>query len=141
MPIRLLWFLPTDGDSRSDLSLGAAVGADKAGGDREGERAPELGYLAQVARAAEALGFAGALTPNDGGRTDDLEVSPNLWAGIGLVRGGAGTALVGSHEEVGVTDILTMPWAAYSGRDAPLDQKIEGLARFYEDIVAPVNDL
>jgi alkanesulfonate monooxygenase len=29
-----------------------------------------------------------------------LEVSPNLWAGYGLVRGGAGTALVGSHAEV-----------------------------------------
>jgi alkanesulfonate monooxygenase len=29
-----------------------------------------------------------------------LEVSPNLWAGVGLVRGGAGTALVGSHTEV-----------------------------------------
>lgn len=34
------------------------------------------------------------------GRTDNLEISPNLWAGVGLVRGGAGTALVGSHEEV-----------------------------------------
>ncbi|BBP83436.1 MULTISPECIES: LLM class flavin-dependent oxidoreductase [unclassified Pseudomonas] len=30
----------------------------------------------------------------------ELEVSPNLWAGVGLVRGGAGTALVGSYEEV-----------------------------------------
>lgn len=30
-----------------------------------------------------------------GGRREDLEISPNLWAGIGLVRGGAGTALVG----------------------------------------------
>jgi alkanesulfonate monooxygenase len=30
----------------------------------------------------------------------DLEVAPNLWAGVGLVRGGAGTALVGSHDEV-----------------------------------------
>lgn len=29
-----------------------------------------------------------------------LEISPNLWAGVGLVRGGAGTALVGSYEEV-----------------------------------------
>jgi alkanesulfonate monooxygenase len=29
-----------------------------------------------------------------------LTVAPNLWAGIGLVRGGAGTALVGSHAEV-----------------------------------------
>lgn len=35
-----------------------------------------------------------------GGRTDRLEIAPNLWAGVGLVRGGAGTALVGSHEEV-----------------------------------------
>lgn len=35
-----------------------------------------------------------------GGSTERLEVSPNLWAGVGLVRGGAGTALVGSHEEV-----------------------------------------
>ena len=29
------------------------------------------------------------------GKRDRLEVSPNLWAGVGLVRGGAGTALVG----------------------------------------------
>jgi alkanesulfonate monooxygenase len=29
-----------------------------------------------------------------------LEVHPNVWAGIGLVRGGAGTALVGSYEAV-----------------------------------------
>ena len=35
-----------------------------------------------------------------GGRREGLEIHPNLWAGIGLVRGGAGTALVGSHEEV-----------------------------------------
>lgn len=35
-----------------------------------------------------------------GGRTDQLEVYPNVWAGVGLVRGGAGTALVGSHTEV-----------------------------------------
>ncbi|WP_028311162.1 FMNH2-dependent alkanesulfonate monooxygenase [Derxia gummosa] len=35
------------------------------------------------------------------GRTRaDLEISPNLWAGVGLVRGGAGTALVGSAEQV-----------------------------------------
>jgi len=35
-----------------------------------------------------------------GGSRDGLTVSPNLWAGVGLVRGGAGTALVGSHEAV-----------------------------------------
>jgi alkanesulfonate monooxygenase len=31
---------------------------------------------------------------------DSLEIYPNLWAGFGLVRPGAGTALVGSHAEV-----------------------------------------
>lgn len=30
----------------------------------------------------------------------DLEIAPNLWTGVGLVRGGAGTALVGSYDEV-----------------------------------------
>ncbi len=34
------------------------------------------------------------------GRRDRLEVSPNLWAGVGLARGGAGTALVGNPEQV-----------------------------------------
>ena len=35
-----------------------------------------------------------------GGRRDKLVVGPNLWAGIGLVRGGAGTALVGDPDQV-----------------------------------------
>ncbi|WP_026566775.1 FMNH2-dependent alkanesulfonate monooxygenase [Bacillus sp. UNC41MFS5] len=34
------------------------------------------------------------------GSKDHLEISPNLWAGVGLVRGGAGTALVGDPETV-----------------------------------------
>jgi alkanesulfonate monooxygenase len=40
------------------------------------------------------------MTALHGGRVDKLEIYPNLWAGVGLVRGGAGTALVGSHQEV-----------------------------------------
>lgn len=41
-----------------------------------------------------------------GGRFDrrdvraGLEIAPNLWAGVGLVRGGAGTALVGNPQQV-----------------------------------------
>ena len=31
---------------------------------------------------------------------EDLMIAPNLWAGVGLVREGAGTALVGSHQQV-----------------------------------------
>ncbi|MFP1729066.1 FMNH2-dependent alkanesulfonate monooxygenase [Lonsdalea quercina] len=34
------------------------------------------------------------------GSRDDLRIGPNLWAGVGLVRGGAGTALVGSPRQV-----------------------------------------
>lgn len=41
----------------------------------------------------------GQLHDEKGGRSH-LEISPNLWAGVGLVRGGAGTALVGSPETV-----------------------------------------
>lgn len=36
---------------------------------------------------------------HDGDRSK-LEIFPNLWGGIGLVRGGAGTAFVGSAQEV-----------------------------------------
>ena len=50
-------------------------------------------------RRSESEGQRRMLDLNKGSR-DDLEVYPNVWAGIGLVRGGAGTALVGSHEEV-----------------------------------------
>ncbi|MFC5701143.1 FMNH2-dependent alkanesulfonate monooxygenase [Cohnella faecalis] len=35
-----------------------------------------------------------------GGDRSALVISPNLWAGIGLVRGGAGTALVGDADSV-----------------------------------------
>ncbi|MEI7444997.1 MAG: FMNH2-dependent alkanesulfonate monooxygenase [Burkholderiales bacterium] len=48
--MKLLWFLPTHGDSRY---LGTS----------EGARAVSLDYLSQVARAADRLGFHGVLTP------------------------------------------------------------------------------
>jgi alkanesulfonate monooxygenase len=48
------WFLPTNGDSRTDLSLGNAVGAagSRVTGNVEGreERAPDVGYIGQIAR-------------------------------------------------------------------------------------------
>ncbi|WP_141718596.1 LLM class flavin-dependent oxidoreductase, partial [Enterobacter sp. IF2SW-P2] len=34
------------------------------------------------------------------GQRENLEISPHLWAGVGLVRGGAGTALVGDGPTV-----------------------------------------
>lgn len=65
---------------------------------------------ADIAKAQEALAASQsvgqqrmrALHDDHTSYTDphQLEVHPGLWSGVGLVRGGAGTALVGSHEEV-----------------------------------------
>ncbi|MGW1591589.1 LLM class flavin-dependent oxidoreductase [Streptomyces sp. NPDC002386] len=49
---------------------------------------------------SESEGQRRMLALHGGGSRASLEIHPNLWAGIGLVRGGAGTALVGSHAEV-----------------------------------------
>src|SRR6201996_9003378 len=60
MAPRFFWFLPTTGDSRS------IVGGSHASANRElpsGYRAPSRRYLAEVARAADRLGFEGVLTP------------------------------------------------------------------------------
>ncbi|MFZ5551358.1 MAG: FMNH2-dependent alkanesulfonate monooxygenase [Pseudomonadota bacterium] len=64
-----------------------------------------------VARAQQTFGRMDSegqrrMAALHGGRFDKhdvrrgLEVAPNLWAGVGLVRGGAGTALVGSPQQV-----------------------------------------
>jgi alkanesulfonate monooxygenase len=63
MGVVLHWFLPTNGDSRSDLSLGNAVGAAGSRVLGGGERPPDIDYMGLIARAAERLGFAAALTP------------------------------------------------------------------------------
>jgi alkanesulfonate monooxygenase len=60
----------------------AAAAADFAATQSEGQR-----------RQAELA----ARAASDPGR---MEIHPNVWAGIGLVRGGVGTALVGSYQEV-----------------------------------------
>nr|AXL05954.1 alkanesulfonate monooxygenase [uncultured bacterium] len=57
-----------------------------------------------VAAAQAALGRSESVGQRrmpalHGGSRSGLEIHPNLWAGVGLVRGGAGTALVGSHSE------------------------------------------
>jgi alkanesulfonate monooxygenase len=57
----------------------------------------------QQLRASESVGQQRMVALHGGGLdrgVRGLEIAPNLWAGIGLVRGGAGTALVGSHSEV-----------------------------------------
>lgn len=80
-----------------DTSEQAWAEADRllAGFDPETVKAVQAG----LARS-ESEGQRRMLALHGGGNREGLEIHPNLWAGIGLVRGGAGTALVGSHDEV-----------------------------------------
>lgn len=41
-------------------------------------------------------------------------------------------------ETGGVTDVMTMPWAYYGPLDAPLEQKIDGMRRFHDEVMAPL---
>src|SRR4029453_526698 len=59
MTLDFHWFLPTNGDSRQIVGGGHGAAPRGAGGDRP----PSVPYLGQIARAAEQLGFVGALTP------------------------------------------------------------------------------
>ncbi|MBO9534316.1 MAG: LLM class flavin-dependent oxidoreductase [Solirubrobacteraceae bacterium] len=81
MSVTLHWFLPTNGDSRSDLSLGNAVGAAGsrvAADGSSGDRRPTLEYLTQIAVAAEQNGFTGALTPTSSWCEDALVTAAAL---------------------------------------------------------------
>ena len=65
-------------------------------------RLPDAAIAAAQKKFAEESDSVGQqrMSVLHGGKRERLEIAPNLWAGIGLVRGGAGTALVGSAETV-----------------------------------------
>lgn len=56
-------------------------------------------FQSAMAKGSDSVGQA-RMSALHGGKRDNLEISPNLWAGIGLVRSGAGTALVGDAETI-----------------------------------------
>jgi alkanesulfonate monooxygenase len=64
----------------------------------------EIEFAQRILGRSESVGQERMLALNAGyqagGSARELEIYPNLWTGVGLVRGGAGTALVGSHEQV-----------------------------------------
>lgn len=70
--------------------------------DPEAVRAVQTGLARSQSegqrRMAELHGRGEGFTAGADARS--LEIAPNLWAGVGLVRGGAGTALVGSYDQV-----------------------------------------
>jgi len=54
----------------------------------------------KFANESDSVGQRRMSALHNGGKRDGLTIAPNLWAGIGLVRRGAGTALVGDPATV-----------------------------------------
>ena len=75
--LRFHWFLPTNGDGRDIVGGGHGVATGAAGAIRPATAQ----YLGQVARSAEQLGFAGALTPT-GAWCEDAWVATAMLAGV-----------------------------------------------------------
>ncbi|WP_300609584.1 LLM class flavin-dependent oxidoreductase, partial [Trebonia sp.] len=63
MSLRFHWFLPTNGDGRDIVGGGHGVATSAGTAVGATVRPPSIGYLGQIARSAEQLGFEGALTP------------------------------------------------------------------------------
>jgi probable F420-dependent oxidoreductase len=111
-----------------------------------GERIPiYVGGLSEIAfaRAARHDGWVGDLYT-----IEEAAAHAERLAAIRAEQGATGdfsviTALTDAFlpehfaeaEERGVTDVWTAPWAYYHGMDATLDQKIEGMEKFADDIM------
>ncbi len=69
MTLRFHWFPPTSGDGRAITGRGHSMppsgpaGASHVTGVAAARRPPDIGYLGQIARSAEQLGFEAVLTP------------------------------------------------------------------------------
>ncbi|MDQ1702003.1 MAG: alkanesulfonate monooxygenase [Frankiaceae bacterium] len=66
-------------------------------------RPETIARLAAVTKATDSVGFQRQFAHHDGkvpDRARDLEIYPNIWPGMSLLRQGPGTALVGSHQQV-----------------------------------------
>ncbi len=87
------WAVADDMLAHMSAEAIAAAQADFANTMSEGQR-----RMAQL--HAEANSGPAQSRAAHSGKGSRLEIHPNVWAGIGLVRGGAGTALVGSYAEV-----------------------------------------
>ncbi len=71
------WFLPLTGDSRTDLSLGSATNNERR--DRPpASRPATVGYLSQIARAAEHLGYESVLIPTGGANEESWTIASAL---------------------------------------------------------------
>lgn len=94
---------------------------------------PETIAAAQRALArSESVGQQ-RMPAQHGGSRDRLEIAPNLWVGVGLERGAAGTALVGSHADVadwtGSRSITRWAWTTSCSSATRIWRRRTGSAR------------
>jgi probable F420-dependent oxidoreductase len=88
------------------------------------------GWVGDMYKTDEAIGWATRLSDvrAEAGATGDFAVIVALT-----------DAFLPEHfaraEAGGVTDCMTMPWMYYSGRDASIGEKIEGMTRFADDVI------
>ncbi|OFJ51115.1 TIGR03619 family F420-dependent LLM class oxidoreductase [Mycolicibacterium grossiae] len=86
-----------------------------------------IGDLISTDRAVEAVATLRALRAERGATMDDFTVLTPLT-----------DAFTPEHyaraEAAGITGVITMPWMFYSGPDATLAQKIDGMQRFRADL-------
>lgn len=86
-----------------------------------------IGDLINTERALEAVGKLRELRREKGLTMDDFTILTPLTDAVT-------TADYRRVEEAGVQGIITMPWMFYAGPDASLDDKIDGMQRFREDL-------
>lgn len=96
------------------------------------------GWVGDMATVDEAIAIAGRLRELRAAAGRDLaepfDVVPALtdaWRPEDFARAAAG----------GVTMSMTMPWMYYCAQDAPLADKLAGVARFGAEVIAPVRAL
>ena len=93
------------------------------------------GWISDLISTADAATHAARLDAlrADAGRTGDFDVIVSLSDAVTADQ-------FRRAEEVGVTDVLTMPWVYHGGFDLPLDQKLDGMRRFADEVVGPLAD-
>jgi probable F420-dependent oxidoreductase len=95
------------------------------------------GWVGDMYRTDEAIGWAQRLAEvrRDQGVTDRGD---DPFAVIVALTDAFLPEHFARAEEGGVTDCMTMPWMYYYGTDATLAQKLAGMERFADEVIAPL---
>lgn len=91
------------------------------------------GWISDLISTDEAASFRATIDRyrEDLGRTGDFSMIVSLNDAVTLDQ-------FRRAEDVGVTDLLTMPWAYHGGFDQDLQGKIDGMKRFWDEVAGPI---